>query len=409
MNDLKMFLQSRLPFYLSLLKDMVEINSFTANSQGVNQLGQLTAQVFSDLGFQSEFIQSVNPSYGKHLFMVRQVSVNSASDNPAIAMVSHLDTVFSPEEELHYHFSWKQVGDRIYGPGTMDIKGGTVMIYMVLDAFRQLYPQIFETTEWHIAIDASEEALSDDFGRLCLEHFPEKTLAGLVFEGGTPDNDAFPLVVARKGRASFHVIAEGRSAHAGNHHDQGANAILQLAHTVQQIESFTNYQDKLTFNVGKICGGSVTNRVPHYAEADVEMRSFSPKIFATGVQRIMDLNGSSQVSSADGFPCKVIIQNITQSAPWSRNPASDHLFDVWQKAAQTLGQKVKMEERGGLSDGNLIYHHFPTLDGLGPTGDNAHCSESSADGSKEQEYALASSFVSKAMLNVSAILNLLQQ
>jgi glutamate carboxypeptidase len=40
-------------------------------------------------------------------------------------------------------------------------------------------------------------------------------------------------------------------------------------------------------------------------------------------------------------------------------------------------------------------------------GANAHCSEHSADGSKEQEYVLASSLVPKAVLDAVAILKLM--
>jgi glutamate carboxypeptidase len=49
----------------------------------------------------------------------------------------------------------------------------------------------------------------------------------------------------------------------------------------------------------------------------------------------------------------------------------------------------------------------PTIDGLGPAGGNAHCSERSLDGSKDQEYVRISSFVPKASLNSLAILKLL--
>ena len=62
-----------------------------------------------------------------------------------------------------------------------------------------------------------------------------------------------------------------------------------------------------------------------------------------------------------------------------------------------------------MSDGNLIWDAVPTLDGLGPWGDNDHCSERSADGSKLPEYVDATSFVPKAALNTIAILNLLKQ
>ena len=403
------YLQSNLPSYLEMLQQMVAINSFTSNPDGVNKLGILTAEIFAQLGFQADFTQSANPKYGKHLFMTRKAAqTNPGEPMRTIAMVSHLDTVFSAAEEIQNDFSWRQEGDRIYGPGTVDIKGGTVMMYIVLDALQAFAPHLFESVDWQLAVDGSEEALSDDFGMLCLEHFPKNTLACLVFEGGTPNKKGFSLVVARKGRATFRVSVEGRSAHAGNNHALGANAILQLSHTVQQIAALTNYEQKITFNVGTATGGSVINRVPHHAEAGVEMRAFSPKIFDQGVRSIIALNGDGMVSSSDGYPCKVNIQQIHRSAPWPRNAATDRLYDLWQSAADDLGWTLKTEERGGLSDGNLIWEHIPVLDGLGPVGDNAHCSERSSDGSKEQEYVLESSFVPKAMLNLSAIIKLIQ-
>jgi glutamate carboxypeptidase len=67
------------------------------------------------------------------------------------------------------------------------------------------------------------------------------------------------------------------------------------------------------------------------------------------------------------------------------------------------------EERGGLSDGNPLWDFVPTLDGLGPWGENDHCSERSADGKKLPEFVEISSFVPKAALNTVAILNLAEE
>jgi glutamate carboxypeptidase len=49
----------------------------------------------------------------------------------------------------------------------------------------------------------------------------------------------------------------------------------------------------------------------------------------------------------------------------------------------------------------------PTLDGLGPWGDNEHCSERSPDGSKLPEFVTVNSFVPKAAVNALAILKLI--
>ena len=99
---------------------------------------------------------------------------------------------------------------------------------------------------------------------------------------------------------------------------------------------------------------------------------------------------------------------LTESCPWPRNSGTDRLFALWQQVGAKLGLAVESEERGGLSDGNMLWHAVPTLDGLGPYGDNDHCSERSPDGSKLPEYVEISSFVPKAALNAMAVLSLVQ-
>ena len=236
------YLQERLPKYLELLKSMVAINSFTANQIGVNRLGELTAAYFQNFDFQAEYVPSARLDFGNHLFLTRPAI--QTEPRRSIVMVSHLDTVFPPEEEIENHFFWRIEQDQIYGPGTIDIKGGTVMIYMVLDALSCIAPEIFASTSWLIALDASEEALSEDFGKHTLERAPANSLACLVFEGGTVSPGRWPIVVARKGRATFTIQAFGRSAHAGNNHAKGANAILQLAQTIQDAAAIDGLLEK---------------------------------------------------------------------------------------------------------------------------------------------------------------------
>jgi hypothetical protein len=78
----------------------------------------------------------------------------------------------------------------------------------------------------------------------------------------------------------------------------------------------------------------VVNRVPHFAEAMVEMRSFDPQIFEQGVERMLTLDGGSQISSFDGFPCRVRVELISRNPPWPRNPDTDRLIDLWSDRAQ---------------------------------------------------------------------------
>lgn len=401
--QLTAFLHQQLPATLELLRQMVGLNSFSANKAGVNALARFTAAQFAGLGFAAEYVPSFNPDLGDHLVLTRQ-----GRGPRKIGMISHLDTVFPPEEEARNHFAWRPAGDRIYGPGTIDIKGGTAMMHLVLSAVREMSPQRFEDVTWVLLLNSSEEVFSPDFGKLCCARLAGG-VAGLIFECGAREGDAFTVVTSRKGRASFRCTVEGRGAHAGGDHERGANAVVQLGEVVQRIAALTDYAKALTFNVGTIRGGTVVNRVPHQAVAEIEMRAFSSEAYQAGRAAILALNGPGSVrAAADGHRCTVKVEVVSETPPWPRNAATERLLQHWQQTAAAIGLSVAREDRGGLSDGNLFWHALPTLDGLGPLGDNCHCSEQSADGTKEQEYLDVPTFVPKAALDTLAILELLK-
>ena len=137
------------------------------------------------------------------------------------------------------------------------------------------------------------------------------------------------------------------------------------------------------------------------------MRAFAPETYAAGKAALLALAGPGEIRAvADRFPCDVRIEILNESRPWPRNAATDRLAALWRQAGAELGIPVNVEQRGGLSDGNLLWDAVPTLDGLGPWGDNDHCSERTADGAKVPEFVEVSSFLPKAALNTIAILKL---
>src|SRR5258708_6461736 len=204
-------------------------------------------------------------------------------------MISHLGTVFPAEEEARNHFHWQSEGDRIYGPGTHDIKGGTVMMWLVLSALRAQAPAEFEDVTWRLFLNSSEETLSHDFGEICRARFDRHTLAGLVLEAEGRLGEERLVVVSRKGRATWRVTVSGRGAHAGGKHPHGANAIVQLGGTLQQIAGLTDYARGLTFNAATVSGGTVLNRVPHEAVAEGEFRAFRPDVYAEAKASLLAL------------------------------------------------------------------------------------------------------------------------
>src|SRR5437762_12942845 len=65
------FLEGQMPAALDMLRQMVGINSFTSNREGVNKLGRFTSECFAPLGFKAEVVPSANPVYGNHRVLTR--------------------------------------------------------------------------------------------------------------------------------------------------------------------------------------------------------------------------------------------------------------------------------------------------------------------------------------------------
>lgn len=398
--ELQSWLQAQMPEAMQWLRRMVDVNSFTANAEGVNWLGGLTAEFFGPLGFIPEFIPSEVPAYGRHLFLLRR----GPRPKPVV-LVTHLDTVFPPEEEERNGFRWEEAPaeSRIYGPGTVDIKGGTVLIWLILRALQRFAPGAFEDTSWLVAANASEEVMARDFAARATERCPQGAEAVLVFEGGPREGAEYHIVTSRKGRAEYRISAHGVAAHAGSAHEAGVSAIVSLCDAVKQVAALTDYGRQLTVNVGRIQGGTVLNRVAHEASAELEMRAFDPAVLREAGAALEMIAAAAREKSRAG----IAVECLGLSPAWPGGQRTLDLFGHWSSAASELGLGARSVPRGGLSDANYLCHLGPTLDGLGPSGANAHCSERSADSSKIPEFVETDSFVPKAAMSVLAITHLM--
>jgi glutamate carboxypeptidase len=389
--------ERHLPAALDLLRRLVAINSFTANAAGVDAVARLTAEAFAPLGFTAELVPCVIPSSGQHLFLTHR-----GNGGDPVVLVTHSDTVFPPEEEQRNDFKWDERPDegRIYGPGTVDIKGGTALIWLILHMLRDCAPEAFAQTHWLVAANAAEEVTGDDFGHATAERCAGKARAVLVFEGGPVDERGWHIVTSRKGRSTWQLTAEGKAAHAGSKHHEGVNAIDALARVLPEIAALTDAAQERTVNIGHIHGGTVVNRVPHEAFAEWECRATSPDALRRADDYFAGLSGTT----ATGAVLTATRTGFT--TPWPGGEGAAALYRHWEKAAAAIGLTTVSVPRGGLSDANHLSYLGPTLDGLGPFGGNAHCSERTADGSKLPEYVDPGSFVPKAVMNALALLGM---
>jgi glutamate carboxypeptidase len=406
MIEIRDWLESRKEDFLLHLHKMVEINSYTFNPHGVNELAEYTCALFGGLGFTEDKIPSKNPDTGSHLILSRL-----GKTSKTVVLISHLDTVYPPEEEKRHNFIWREVDDRVYGPGTIDIKGGTLMAHLVLQALQYFKPELFCNYSWMVLFNASEESGMDDLGERMHTIIPiEDVLAALVFEGGFHKEGVFRLPTSRNGVRNGTIIVKGKAGHAGASHHRSANAIVELGALISPVAAVTDYEQGITLNVGFISGGKQTNCVPDEAILRFELRAPTSELLYNASQHLEKIvANTNKLHEHKGSPCQAVLSIEKEvPPPWPKNPGTERLFSYWIDAAKDLGYTVTPEHRGSVSDANNIGRYCPTLDGLGPGGTNAHCAEVDAATNKDQEYLLVSSIVPKALLNFIAVRRLLE-
>jgi glutamate carboxypeptidase len=284
-----------------------------------------------------------------------------AADGPGILLLSHIDTVH-PIGTLARDNPIRIEGDRLYGPGAEDMKGGT---HIAMAAVRQIAREGRRTALPIRHLMVSDEEMGSPTSREHIEREARRAKFVLVTE---PARSGGKIVTARKGVAFFTVTAHGRSAHAGVEHALGRSAIREIAHQILVLEAMTDYARELTVNVGLVRGGTRPNVVPETASVEVDVRMPNAAIGDEIVQRIRALTPRDP-------DLTLTIEGGINRPGYEKTPAIAALYEHARALAAEIGFDLIDLKTGGGSDGNFTAAHAPTLDGMGVDGDGAHTRE----------------------------------
>lgn len=352
---------------LGLTRSWVEINSYTANIEGVNRVGGMLREAFS-LPALTETVIPGGPDYGDHLVW------RTAARGAPILLIGHHDTVFPPG-----HFEgWREEGNRAIGPGVLDMKGGLAIIRCALATLNDL--GLLEKLPLTIVCVADEEVGSPSSAPH-LRELAKGAAAALVFESGRAQD---MIITRRKGVGAMTVIAHGKAAHAGNNHKDGANAIWALAKFVDAAQRFTDYAKGVTVNVGQFSGGTSKNTVPERAECKLDLRY---ETVADAEALVANLRAAATAAEIPGV--RLEVQGGVNRLPLERTAASAALRDEYAACAREAGLgDGEAPQLGGGSDANTVAPlGVPAIDGLGPRGAGFHTTT---------EYAELDTFLPKA-------------
>ncbi len=267
-----------------------------------------------------------------------------------VALLGHHDTVFPAGTAAARPFTLD--GDLARGPGVADMKGGLVVGAHVLRLLAG-HPDAFAHLELVSVPD--EELRERPFeGIDRLRDFD----AVLCLECGRPGNG---VVTARKGGQWVAIRIAGVAAHAGVAARRGRSALIAACHEALRIAALDGARDGLTVNPTLLSAGESLNSVPSAASLRIDIRAWHTADLDWALARVAEFGRHPGVT--------------LELDPGGRVPAFEKsgLLDAAHGTAEALGTPVVAVTTGGVSDANWTADlGIPTLDGLGPIGEDDH-------------------------------------
>jgi glutamate carboxypeptidase len=276
------------------------------------------------------------------------------SGRARVCLLGHHDTVFPEGTATARPF--RAQGERCYGPGVADMKGGLVV---AAHAARLLAagPRPFGVLELVSVPDEEARNGGPATGDRLLA-----CDAVLCLECGRPGGE---VVSARKGARWFQVHAEGRPAHAGEAPHEGRNAAHALARETMRLARLHGVRPGLTLQVTGLEAGEGVNTVPSSGSLTADLRAWTEDDLEWALEQVIAFGTHEGVD--------LRLHDLGGPPPLERTPAVGRLAETAIAIGAQLGHTFGETGAGGVSDGSWTASHgVPTLDGLGPVGGEDH-------------------------------------
>ena len=378
---MRSLVESRYEHFVSDLETLVNIDSGSRHPAGLAAVRDFFLDRFSQLGWQAEArdfadgtvpcLETVSPGGGRK------------SGRFDFLFLGHMDTVFGDGTAAKRPFSI--VGGRAMGPGVSDMKAGLVTMLHVAEI----------VTEQGLADDLSicmgfnsDEEVGSRGSRAWFEKLAKQSDRVLVFE---PCRATGHRILHRKGGGGYRITCHGKAAHAGAAPENGANAVLELAHQVLRVTGFARPELGTSVNVTVISGGTADNVIPDLASAAVDVRiaSVDEARRIEACFRQVPLNPVTE-------GIRLEIKGELSRMPMVPSKKTERIWDRIAAIGESIGLEMKLTTTGGCSDGNFTSSlGIPTFDALGPIGGDAH---------SEAEYVELDSIVPNTLL-ICEVLN----
>lgn len=377
-EDVFVYIDDHKAQMMDLWQDLVNQDSPASYREGVDLVAKRVFKELEEAGASTRWDEE-----GKAL--IAEIPGDSRAP---VLLLGHMDTVFPVGEAARRPFTVE--GSRVTGPGALDMKGG---VAVMLSALKALHSAGFSGRPLKVILVSDEEiAHNGSKATVMLQREARGCAACFNCETGYEDNS---LVIGRKGGVVFKAAVHGIAAHAGNNPRQGRSAIWDMAKKIDDIQNMTDWDKGITFNVGTIKGGTVSNAIPDYCEVEGDIRFQDPDISPLVKEELLKVLNHTYI---EGTKTELLLYHEGM-LPMKMTEENRKLFEFVKKTGEENGIPVSEGKLvgGGSDSGYVVYAGVPTVCAIGVKGRFNHTRD---------EYALKDSLFERAKLLGAVILKM---
>ena len=305
------------------------------------------------------------------------------SSGPVLMFAGHTDVVPPGEETAWSHppFSAAIQGEKLFGRGAVDMKGGIAAFLAALA--RQFEKSGPPSGSVALAITCDEEGPSINGTEKLLDWavgHGERWDAAIVGEPTNPEQVGDAIKIGRRGSVSGKVKVTGRQGHSAYPHlaDNPVDGLLDLASGLlaPSIDEGSDHFEPTRLVITSVdVGNPATNVIPQTARLSFNIRFnelWNGDTICREVKRRLDSAAQhGRLRRGVDKPVSYEIEWVGRISPVFIT-REEKLIDDFSRAVETVaGKKPELSTGGGTSDARFIKDHCPVIE-FGLVGKTMH-------------------------------------
>jgi glutamate carboxypeptidase len=374
---------SEQPAVVKTLERLVKIESGTGDAEGIAAAGALLEGELKALGFTVTRQKAAGNVVGDNI-----VGRLKGRGGKSLLLLSHMDTVY-PRGMLA-KAPFRVEGNKAYGPGIADDKGGSAVILHALKLLTTYGFRDFATITVLFNVDEEKGSFGS---RDLIQQEARAADYVLSFEPTSAERESFYL--GTSGIAYVQADIKGKASHAGAAPEAGVNALVEASDLVLRTMDLDDKAKGLRFNWTVAKAGTVSNIIPDSATLNADVR------YAQNDDLEAMLKTLEERAQQKKLPAAEVKLTVTRGRPaFNAGPEGRKLIDKASAFYREAGGALEIDERsgGGTDAAYAALSGKPVIEGLGLPGFGYH--------SDKAEYVLVDAIPRRLYMAARLIMDL---